>query len=386
MLFHSAAALALRNSFSFLIPSYAGGNSNNQKAKSTEKSSKKKKKRKTPETTTPADETRADPRRKSPIKRPDVNYNDSRRSHLPLPLQLNSKYGNVVGGVVGGAVSQTQMSQLTTAGLSPDLLAETQEVNDSQPHLMSQLRDASVPPLPPLDDEVIPEHNDPVQDNEGNLIGDPESPAKTIDSESSDNSSSSTDRSAGGSVGDDSVEPSSAFDPYDKCFDEAARDFPLDQRLKHFMKGRVITEQNRKPVELVLLAAAATFVIHEGKTDLEEQGTLLVNKYLELLGMLDDDMFVDESIQANMKLKMKGMQNELVASSGVALFKSYKKKRAEIRKIFSRLPTDFSTMKSGKQLYDIYEGFIIACFIDRKVSLSHHKTNIQITHMFSTSH
>ena len=244
MLFHSAAALALRNSFSFLIPSYAGGNSHNQQSKSTEKSSKKKKKRKTPETTTPADETH---RRKSPIKRPDVNYNDSRRSHLPLPLQLNSKYGNVVGGVVGGAVSQTQMSQLTTAGLSPDLLAETQEVNDSQPHLMSQLRDASVAvaPLPPLDEAVFEEHNDPTQDNEGNIIVDGISPTKSSDDAKSSSSESSDDDS---DIGDKSTEPSSAFDPYDACFDEAARDYPFDMRVKHFLKGRVITEQNRRPV------------------------------------------------------------------------------------------------------------------------------------------
>ena len=366
MLFHSAAALALRNSFSFLIPSYAGGNSNNQKAKSTEKSSKKKKKRKTPETTTPADETRADPRRKSPIKRPDVNYNDSRRSHLPLPLQLNSKYGNVVGGVVGGAVSQTQMSQLTTTGLSPDLLAETQEVNDSQPHLMSQLRDASVAvaPLPPLDEAVFEEHNDPTQDNEGNIIVDGISPTKSSDDVKSSSSESSDDDS---DVGDKSTEPSSAFDPYDACFDEAARDYPFDMRVKHFLKGRVITEQNRRPVEIAILVAAATDTITEGQMDSEASGGVLVTKYLEILGSFDSNMFVDDTIQNVMSQKMKGMQGNLVPSSGVALFRKYKKYRTDIRKIFCNLPTDFSTMKSGKQLYDIYAGFVVERFIDSKV-------------------
>ena len=94
---------------------------------------------------------------------------------------------------------------------------------------------------------------------------------------------------------------------------------------------------------------------------------MLVSKYLELLSMLDNDMFVTEALQQTMRKRMKGMQNDLVESAGEGLLKQYKKKRTEIRKIFAPLPTDFSTMKSGKQLYDIYEGYIIDCFINSKV-------------------
>lgn len=130
-------------------------------------------------------------------------------------------------------MSQSQVSELSNADLSPDLLANTQEVANSQPFLASQLRwAAQVPPLPPPPiDPEFEDHNDPVQDDDDNLIVEA-SPTKSV---SSDDSSSES--KADESIGDKSDELPNAFDPYDKHFDEGAQDFPLDARINHFLRG-----------------------------------------------------------------------------------------------------------------------------------------------------
>ena len=43
--------------------------------------------------------------------------------------------------------------------------------------------------------------------------------------------------------------------------------------------------------------------------------------------------------------------------------------RNEIRLIFTGLGTDFSTMNSGEQLYDVNQDYIVGVFVETKVSL-----------------
>eukprot|EP00956_Cyclotella_meneghiniana_P031875 scaffold85426_cov23-Cyclotella_meneghiniana.AAC.4 len=374
MLFHAATASALHNSFSFLYPHYVdtvgGGKSKSVKSAvtSTRKhDSQRKHKEAAVPSTQPSKQSRmesSDSRRTSPRHPPRVDYypSSSRRQQFPDPVVLHNRYvrQSSDGGGGGGEVSQSQLSALTQtqAVESPEILSpidERGEVENSQPLLAQKLRNTrNFPNLDEDSEEVAFEnHNDPLVDEHGNPIEDKSVDGdKSYDSEDSDSSE-----------GDKSTAPPSAFDPYDECFAESVADYPLIQRIKHYMRNRLVTQSNRRPVEISLLAEAAKIVIGEGDMSTEEQGKLLIRTYLDLVESLPDDMFASLTVKTEMLDRMKGMQTSLVPSVGANLFKKYKIMRKEIRLIFSGLGTEFSTMKSGKQLYDVYRDYIVGTFV-----------------------
>ena len=136
------------------------------------------------------------------------------------------------------------------------------------------------------------------------------------------------------------------------------------------MRNGLVTQSNRRPVEISLLAEAAKIVIGEGDMSTEEQGKLLIRTYLDLVESLPDDMFASSTVKTEMLDRMKGMQTSLVPSVGANLFKKYKIMRKEIRLIFSGLGTEFSTMKSGISLIAHVSLFVL--FVVRYLSETIH--------------
>eukprot|EP00956_Cyclotella_meneghiniana_P005218 scaffold6502_cov38-Cyclotella_meneghiniana.AAC.5 len=368
MLLHTAAS-ALSHSFSFLLPHYVitDGNptpSTHKKRSSSNVQSSQKK----PSTSKKG----RPPSRSSPIKRPHVNYNLSRK--CPHPTELEIQFARQQ-----GHVSQSQETALTDtftqSQQSVDLLASSQQtVPSSQPtgllaQIMQRGKQVSEPPLPEVDgEETFSNHNDPVTDENGELVQDPPRRRFSNDLSSSSNcskSNTSKSKSTGSTIGDESNVPEPhAWNPWDESFAQSASDFPLPERIKYYLKNRVINAKNRKVVELVLLCEAARRVIGEGQMRAEEKGALLNKIYLELIESLPIEMFADDEVKANMLYRMHGSQNPLLPMHGDSLFDKYKKHRTAIRTIFANLGTDFTSMASGKQLHQVYNEHIASIYAD----------------------
>eukprot|EP00956_Cyclotella_meneghiniana_P005591 scaffold7179_cov72-Cyclotella_meneghiniana.AAC.12 len=129
------------------------------------------------------------------------------------------------------------MSELTQSQqLSPILLSQaTEAVDNSQPHLASQLHHKS---FPLFSDNYANDDNQSVEEN------------ARPHTDKDDDKSYDPDR-------DKSDVSASAFDPFDECFQETVSDYPLVERIRHNTRNRPVTEMNRKPVEIVALCETA---------------------------------------------------------------------------------------------------------------------------------
>lgn len=146
------------------------------------------------------------------------------------------------------------------------------------------------------------------------------------------------------------------FGAYDEAKDSAAQEFSFHDRVVHYMRGRNVTEKNRAAVELCILCEAGTAVVNSGTTDDQGKATLIVSKYKEILSGFDSSFFSSDSIKTKMSKCLKYSQGEF---NGATMWTNYAKFRKEARKIHASLPATFSTMKSGEQLCDVFQRYVI---------------------------
>jgi hypothetical protein len=229
---------------------------------------------------------------------------------------------------------------------SRDLLAETQEVPSSLPPLQPPSLHAQ-----PVDSTQM--DLDAISTNSGHII---RGASPTFSSSSINDHDEDEDEF----MGTDNV-----FGAHDTAFDMSMEERPFLDRLRHFMRGHCISEDNRKSVEIAILCEANKALTEGGQMDQDEQDKYVLNTYVSLVQAIPDEDFVSSNVKTVMMKRRKLAQEDL---NGKNLRRQYSEFRKEMRKTFANLPVDFSSIPSGKQLYAIVEKHICEIYADANVS------------------
>jgi hypothetical protein len=94
--------------------------------------------------------------------------------------------------------------------------------------------------------------------------------------------------------------------------DAKVRMYSFRQRLKHYMEGIKINQQNRKAVELVILVEAGTFICNMDPIKRSKREEVLLSKYMNIINEIEDVHFKDDSVRADMLNGYKGKKKELL--------------------------------------------------------------------------
>jgi hypothetical protein len=248
--------------------------------------------------------------------------------------------------------ADSDLESSSSSEISRDLLGETQEVPSTLPPLPSR-----PPRLPPAQQMDTTESQDPddISTSSGHKQLTGASPTfspvnSTIDEQEEDEYMNGTDN---------------FFGTHDPAFDMSMEERPFLDRLIHFMRGKLISEEYRKSVEIAILCEANKSLTEAGQMEKDEQDNYVLNTYVTLVRAIPEKYFSSPDIKAVMISRRKGAQEDL---DGKNLRRQYRDFRKQLRKTFANLPVNFSTIPSGKQLYDIVDRHICEIYADVNVS------------------
>ena len=152
-------------------------------------------------------------------------------------------------------------------------------------------------------------------------------------------------------------------DPYHKMLVESAIDYSFDDRLDYFLRGGPITMKIRAAVETCVLGEAGKSVSEEENVSkVPVLQDLLAKKYGEIMSSLNPRLFETAELREDMCTKRlggrPGKTNKDTTFGVKKMWESWLKMKTEMKKIFTRLPANYHKMKSGTQLYDVYDNLI----------------------------
>jgi hypothetical protein len=164
-------------------------------------------------------------------------------------------------------------------------------------------------------------------------------------------------------------------DPYHKMLVESAIDYSFDDRLDYFLRGGPITMKIRAAVETCVLGEAGKSVSEEENVSkVPVLQDLLAKKYGEIMSSLNPRLFETAELREDMCTKRlggrPGKTNKDTTFGVKKMWESWLKMKTEMKKIFTRLPANYHKMKSGTQLYDVYDNLIRDHWREAFVSLT----------------
>eukprot|EP01082_Thalassiosira_pseudonana_P012851 g11524.t1 g11524 contig57:9464-10532(-) len=145
-------------------------------------------------------------------------------------------------------------------------------------------------------------------------------------------------------------------------------------------------------------AAVETCVLGEaGKSVSEEESVskvsvlkdMLAKKYGEIMFSLNPRLFETAELREDMCTKRlggrPGKTNKDTTYGAKKMWASWTKMKTEMKKIFTRLPANYHKMKSGTQLYDVYDNLIRDHWREAFPDEVKDKTDLEIDEMISHS-
>jgi hypothetical protein len=107
------------------------------------------------------------------------------------------------------------------------------------------------------------------------------------------------------------------------------------QRLKHYLEGIKISQQNRKAVELVIFVEAGTFVRNMDLMKKSNREEVLLSKYMNIINEIEDVLFEDDSVWVDMLNGYMGTKKELL---GPNLLRKLDVEMRDVRKFAAKFP------------------------------------------------
>jgi hypothetical protein len=90
--------------------------------------------------------------------------------------------------------------------------------------------------------------------------------------------------------------------------DQEVSKYSFYYRLKHYMQRKLIKEENRKSVELAIMVEAGANVREMGVIMKELRANRFHSEYVSIITEIPDSCFEDDSLQASMQHRFKGMR------------------------------------------------------------------------------
>jgi hypothetical protein len=145
----------------------------------------------------------------------------------------------------------------------------------------------------------------------------------------------------------------------------AAADFPISQRIMHFLRGRKIDNVTRQNVEICLLIEAGGSVSSERTTTASVRNVMMMERYATLLSAFSPEDFDSGRLRGHMNQFLYNAKREM---TGERLWKKFEDWRKILRtQYFSKLPKNLSDIPSGHQLMDVYKKFVVDRFREENV-------------------
>ena len=149
--------------------------------------------------------------------------------------------------------------------------------------------------------------------------------------------------------------------------DYAAQDYDFFERVWHWMSPTtIITEKNRRAVEICILLEAGQAVDEGATTDENRLHENMRVIYTRLLRDIPSDHFESDAVYDAMMLQLKGGKEP--SFSGKMLWRQQKEARKNVRSLAAEMPgaASFNSLPSGNSLRDAMKKLICKKFVARK--------------------
>lgn len=160
----------------------------------------------------------------------------------------------------------------------------------------------------------------------------------------------------------------SFLDPYSDLFTESAAKKDFHERMRHFLRGNVISSENRDAVEIAYLCEAGRIVHRDNTMKDGQRGDAIIEEYKKLLRQTDTARFYNDDIRETMLVNMKGGHRN-TGFNAKTVWTKWQTYAGQLRRIFAHLPTTYHKLKSGIQLHDIHDKMIREHYRQKNVSL-----------------
>jgi hypothetical protein len=100
---------------------------------------------------------------------------------------------------------------------------------------------------------------------------------------------------------------SEADDDYKRTDLEVSK-YPFVERLDHYMERYLISEENRRSVELAIMVEAGSIVREMGTMTKERRDQAYYQEYMSLISEIPSECFMDDGVRPQMQLRFKGMR------------------------------------------------------------------------------
>ena len=129
--------------------------------------------------------------------------------------------------------------------------------------------------------------------------------------------------------------------------DAEASKYSFLDRLEHYMERALITEDNRKAVELAIMVEAGTTVREMDPMKKEVKEKAFLKSYVSIIQEIPYERFEHAAISPAMLLAYKGARKKIL--EGVTLWRNYENELNEVRKFALKFPGigNLSRLPSG---------------------------------------
>ena len=146
-------------------------------------------------------------------------------------------------------------------------------------------------------------------------------------------------------------------DEFDEILVESASDYDFPERFRYFMGPFKITYDNRIALEYCIIAEAAGIIVDQNTVANKGQlPTLITEEYAAIIKQLDTTLFASDELRKDMYTRLAGGRMDKYGSK--KMWKYWQEIKSDMKKIFTSLPTTYHKMKSGSQLYDVFNTLI----------------------------
>jgi hypothetical protein len=143
---------------------------------------------------------------------------------------------------------------------------------------------------------------------------------------------------------------------YDDILIETASDGRFPERLEFFLRGYTISNDTRDAVETCIIAQAGIAVSEDKFASVSQLKNRIVTEYSTAIRTIPSHLFVTQDLREDMLTRLKGGRQPKYGIEN--MWERWQSIKSEMKRIFTGMPRNFHTMKSGMQMKGVFEQIV----------------------------
>ena len=139
---------------------------------------------------------------------------------------------------------------------------------------------------------------------------------------------------------------------FDEILVESAINYTFPERVRFFLGGNSITNDNRQAVEYCIIGEAGVKVTKNNTCKKMELKEKIVEEYVNVIRSLDPSLFQSSKLRNDMYRRLAGGRMDKYGSK--IMWRLSEEFQSKMKKLLTGLPINYHKMASGNQLYDVY--------------------------------